>query len=222
MTKELTNWYKTYISSKTYTTNFLSTFSRASNDDEKAMVLLTGELTLKRGNHMWYLWRFSRNWPSRDEILRRIKDYKLWAASVHHLSNFEDLYKFVWNTLNVSSIPQIQQLVVYDVAAHLADLNGGHLKPKDYVYLHALPLSAAKVIQNNGFMGGVIIKAQNPIKDLSTHFPSLPAYEIEDLLCHAGKSIRRVGHHKTSRLPEEVAIDAIVSKHIKNFKPIIP
>lgn len=222
MTKELTNWYKTYISSKTYTTKFLSTFSRASNDDEKAMVLLTGELTLIRGNHMWYLWRFSRNWPSRDEILRRIKNYKLWAASVHHLSNFEDLYKFVWNTLNVPSIPQIQQLVVYDVAAHLADLNGGHLKPKDYVYLHALPLSAAKVIQNNGFMGGVIIKAQNPIKDLSTHFPSLPAYEIEDLLCHAGKSIRRVGHHKTSRLPEEVAIDAIVSKHIKNFKPIIP
>lgn len=224
MTSILAEWYKTYIAIRNYQDIFLSNFSQAKNDDEKAKILLTGELLLKRSNHMLYLWRFPRNRSSRDELLRRIKESKLWATPISPYKNFDALYQFVEGELNNPRIPHIGQLAIYDIALHLTYLNNGNPKPKDYVYVHALPLKACKCLQNNGFLRELNLTSKIPFLSLSQSFPGLTADEFEDLLCQLGKSIRRVGAKNTYIKPKEeekAKIDAVVNTYIKDFKPII-
>lgn len=222
MTKDLAKWYKAYIASRNIKAEFLSNFSLATNDDEKAVIMLAGELRLQRDNHMRYLWRFPKNRPSKDELLRRIKALKLWGTPISHIHDFDALYLFVERKLNIPKIHQIRQLAIYDIALHLTYLNSGNPKPKNYVYIHALPLKAFKVLQNNGILLGLKLTSKISFSSLSPFFPGLTADEIEDLLCQLGKSIRRVGGRKAHKTHDEAKIDAIVKTHIKNFKPIIP
>lgn len=221
MIKDLVNWYLKYFT-KCNCKLFLSAFNNPAY--EKALVLLVGNSKLKRDCHPYYLWRFRKNWPYRDKLLKRIRTSAIWNGPFTHLTNFEDLYADVWNKLNNPRIPYISQLVIYDIARYLACIEGsGCLMPKDFVYIHALPLKALYVMKNNGFLSNLkITNGKISVSDLSPYFHSLSAEEIEDLFCQLGKSLRRVGKGKTSAKAEERAIDAIVSKHIKNFKPIIP
>ena len=219
MTNELTQWYlKDYLNNKQDDSKrILRCFLDNTND--KAMVLFIGNNHINRECHQQYLWRFPKNWSSKDELLKRIRETALWDVSFDHLDNFENLYSLVWDRLNTPRIPQIQQLVIYDIAVHLAYINEERLLPKDVVYIHALPLKAWNTLIKNHILNG--FKANIPqvqFSRLSPYFNGLSALQIEDLLCELGKSMRRVKYGRASKNNDiNSKIDSIVSRYI-NFQ----
>lgn len=217
MTKELTNWYKKYHSNNNNLIRFMSLFNQPNND--KAFVMLTGEDKLKRDSHPFYLWRFNKNWSSRDEILRRIRATQLWNCNFNTFNSFEDLYDFVWNNLNNPKISQIGQLVIYDISVHLAYKEGSlRLMPKDKVYIHALPKRAFGVLVKNNIVKGIKPSVDTiPYSQMASQFKGISAAEIENLFCYTGKSIRRVKGGKAAKTTEESDIDSIVNKYITIF-----
>jgi len=219
MTKELTKWYNKYHNDYCCD-DFLRTFNNPKNMN-MAFILLVGDVKLYRDCHAQYLWRFSKNHPSRDEILKRINATQLWGASISHLKTFEELYDFVRKQLNNPKIPQIDQLIIYDIALRLACIKDREFLPKDYVYVHALPLKAWKNLVLNGIITGIrVVDGKIPYSKISSHFPGLSACEIEDLFCDLGKSMRRVKYGRTTMDSNKIAIDAIVKNHIKIIKYI--
>lgn len=218
LTVDLACWYKKYR-----TTVFCTLCSDLKKHlsiptVDKALVLLWGDIKLARDNHMWYLWRFPKNHPSRDELLRRINSSSLWAMSFTGIANFEDLYDNVWKTINTPKITFVGQLVIYDISLHLACLEGtGRLMPKDIVYIHALPLRPYNVLISTEFLPSSSFK-KNEMKieylRLSHYFPGLTAYEIEDLFCQLGKSMRRIIKSRSPKNIEEKEIDKIVSRYM--------
>jgi len=164
---------------------------------------------------MYYLWRFRRNWVYRDELLQRIRSSNLWSASLVGINNFEDLYSYVWNTLNNPKIPMISQLAIYDISVRLVYLQPNNLlMPKNIVYIHALPMKAFNLLVKKNIVKGVKRNTpQVPHSKLAGYFSGLDAFQIEDLLCQLGKSIRRVKGGKTSTNPAEKNIDRIVIKY---------
>jgi hypothetical protein len=218
MTHELAKWYFTYFKATNfilYRGNFMAILSTPSVD--KAFVMLAGEMKLSRDNHMRYLWRFPKNEPYRKKILKKIDDLKLWKISFAGFKSFEDLYDYVWDSLNNPKIPQIGQLVIYDVALHLAYIEGtNRLMPKDLVYLHALPHNAYEILLSKGVLPSSFKKSSTKI-DLALLvplFPGLTAYQIEDLFCQIGKSIRRIKNGTIPKTLAEKDIDNILKKYI--------
>ena len=113
------------------------------------------------------------------------------------------------------NIPEIKQLAIYDIAIHVAFLQSeSALMPKAVVYIHALPMSAYNWLVSKGFLKG--LKKNTPqvsYKVIGPYFKGLDAFQIEDLLCQLGKSIRRVKNGKSPRNEIEEEIDCFVRKH---------
>ena len=164
---------------------------------------------------MYYLWRFRRNWAYRDELLRRIRSSNLWSTSLVGINTFEDLYRFVWGTLNNPKIPMISQLVIYDISVRLVYLQPNNLlMPKDIVYIHALPMTAFNLLIKKYNVKGIKRNMpQVPYSQLARYFPGLDAFQIEDLLCQLGKSLRRVKNGKSSVKEADWDIDNIIRKY---------
>jgi chloramphenicol O-acetyltransferase len=164
---------------------------------------------------MFYLWRFKRNWDSRDELLRRIRNNTLWLSLPATINDFEGVFNYVWRTLNNPKIPQIAQLAIYDISIRLAYLHQNkNLLPKDVVYIHALPMRAFNLLIKNKHITGVKKNIpQVPYGQLTSYFPDLSAFQIEDLLCQLGKSLRRIKNGKSSVKAADWDIDSIVRKY---------
>lgn len=215
--QELANWYIKYYAINNSNIAFLSTFALSHMD--KAYVLVVGESSLKRDNHMFYLWRFKRNWDSRDELLRRIRNNTLWLSLPATINDFEGVFNYVWRTLNNPKIPQIAQLAIYDISIRLAYLHQNkNLLPKDVVYIHALPMRAFNLLIKKNIIKGVQRDTpQVSYVQLTGFFPRLNAFQIEDLLCQLGKSLRRVNNSKSSVKTADQVIDSIVRKYRLNY-----
>lgn len=195
----------------------------------KPFVLVVSKDRLFKGCHPGYLWRFRRNWQYRDELLKKISVKKIWTKKLNGIQDFEELYKQVWETLNNPKIPQIGQLVIYDIALHLAYIEHmegtKRLMPENHVYLHALPENAFGDMKKKGLLPPnlKIIKGTIPFiqfntipyNEISQCFPNLSAAEIEDLFCQIGKSIRRIKKGKVSKNQEEQEIDRILLPYFK-------
>lgn len=213
MTHELTQWYLKYKGDSCYQTQFLDEYNKPKCN--KPLVLLVGKNKIEKNDHQFYLWRFKRNWVSRDEILNLIKTKRLWNASITNQKTFEELYIFVGKQLKFPQISQIGQLIIYDIAIHLAYINGGTPMPKDKVYIHALPLRAWYNLKKNGIIKDIpLIDGKAKYDSLSSYFPGLSATQIEDLLCDLGKSIRRKKKKRPSNGSIEQEIDDIVNRYI--------
>lgn len=211
--QELANWYIKYYATNNSKSVFLGAF--ASSQIDKATVLVVGDTSLKRDNHMFYLWRFKKNWSSRDVLLRRIRNNSLWTSLPATINDFEGVFSYVWSTLNNPQIPQIAQLAIYDISVRLAYLQQNkNLLPKNVVYIHALPMTAFNLlIKKNQITGVNRNTPQVTYSILAGYFPGLSAFQIEDLLCQLGKSLRRVKGGKSSVKTADRDIDNIVIKY---------
>ncbi len=214
--QELANWYINYYAANNSSSVFLGAF--VSSHIDKAYVLVVGDSSLKRDNHMFYLWRFRRNWNSRDELLRRIRNNSLWISLPATINDFEGVYSYVWSTLNEPQIPQIAQLAIYDISVRLAYLHHSkNLLPKNVVYIHALPMRSFNLLIKKNIIKSVKRNmSQVPYSNLAGYFPGLSAFQIEDLLCQLGKSLRRVKSGKSSVKTADRDIDSIVRKYRLN------
>lgn len=190
--KRIEKWYITNIRGKNDVKKWLSTFYSSDNKD---LIILAGECSIKsmcRSNHVSYLWRFNYQ-ETITTILNKINDTKLWVEPTGiPINSFEELYDYVYKTINTPKIKYIGQLVVYDICIRLV-LFWGHLNlmPKEYVYIHALPKRAYYRLVKEGILKKIVF-TQGRIKmtDFTLYFPNLRADEIEDLLCWIGKAIR--------------------------------
>lgn len=215
LTNDLANWYISNNVGVNDKADFISAFNGTPTND-KSLVLLIGKGKLYRGCHQGYLWRFPKNWCSRGEILKRIKCNALWSLPLKTIRSFEDLlYRIVESKVNNPKIPQIGQLIIYDIALHLAYIEGtGRLMPKDYVYIHALPMKAWNNLVSNGFLVGFKRNSKSiPYSSLTSYFPRLNSFQIEDLLCHIGKSLRRIKKGVVPNKKSEKDIDAIIKQY---------
>ena len=213
MITKSTNWYITMIRPGK---NLCSSPPKApQNDDDWAWYLLAGVLygdIISPSNHAKYLWRFKRTIYSRDIILNKIKVTKLWVQPAGRtFTDFEELYDYVWNTLNNPKVAFIGQLIIYDISVRLAALWDCCLLPAKKVYVHALPMKAYNELVRKNLLKGLSLN-QNIIDmpDISHHFPGLTAWEIEDILCEIGKSIRRVRKGIFSNEPKRQQLDILV------------
>ena len=205
--QELVNWYLNYCATNSSNSVFLSAFN--STNVDKAYVLGVGDSSMKRDNHMYYLWRFRRNWNSRDELLRRIRANSLWSSLPATISDFEGIYDNVRSTLNNPKIPQIAQLAIYDISVRLAYLQSNkNLLPKKVVYIHALPMAAFNLLIKKNIVKNVKRNTyQVPYCKLASYFSGLDAFQIEDLLCQLGKSRRLVSSGYSAKKAGEQAMD---------------
>ena len=148
-------------------------------DYDKARKLLIG-------NHQWYLPCFHKSMTN--SLLTSIEKSKPWNKSYSHCNTFEDIYSDVESWLKCK---YINQLTIYDVALRIAViLNNPALMPKDYVYVHAIPLQEYKKLVKRGFSFPKLSKEDKvPYSKMSPFFGGLNAREIEDLLCHMGKGL---------------------------------
>ena len=192
---QLEKWYIANIREKNDVPKWRDDFERIGID--KSFMILTGVSDLSsmpRNNHLRYLWRFNHK-DAIDTVIERINKAQLWVKPIDIvLNNFEELYKYVVDKVNTPEIKFIGQLAIYDISIHLALLwNEQNLIPKDYVYLHALPERAYRRLVKEGIIKKLSFKNGNiKTTDLRPYFPTLHAYEIEDLLCHIGKAIREL------------------------------
>jgi hypothetical protein len=214
MTTKLSNWYITNIRPDL---NLCSAPSKSpKNADDWSWYLLAGVLygdKISPSNHAKYLWRFKRTQVSRDIILGRIKITKLWIKPTGRtFADFEELYDYVWDTLNNPIVTFISQLIIYDISVRLAVLWDCSLLPTYKVYIHALPMKAYNGLVRKGLLKGLSLN-QNVIDmtQISPYFPGLKAWELEILLCDLGKSIRRVEKGIITDNPLYKPLDIIVS-----------
>ncbi|MBO5629755.1 MAG: hypothetical protein J5965_11850 [Aeriscardovia sp.] len=213
MTTILSKWYITIIRPGK---NLCSAPPKAPrNADDWAWYLLAGVMygdKISPSNHAKYLWHFKKTIYSRNIILNKIKVTKLWfQPSGRTFTDFEDLYCYVWNTLNYPKVTFIGQLIIYDISVRLAALWDCSLLPAKKVYVHALPMKAYNELVRKRLLKGLSLN-QNIIDmpNISHHFPGLTAWEIEDILCEIGKSIRRVRKRQISSNPKCQRIDKLV------------
>lgn len=141
--------------------------------------------------HFWALKSFHKNnvyLPVRSEFER----LRPWTTIPGSYQNFEDIYSWIESRIQPLGATQ---LVIYDLSLWLSALDpSDNLLPRDYVYVHATPMTAYKRLYVKGF---VKHKPKHPNDIIPiTAFPSpfnlLTAYEIEDLLCNIGKCLKRL------------------------------
>jgi hypothetical protein len=190
--KQIEKWYITNIRDNNNAQRWLDIFHNAG--ENKPFVILTGvsnQESMSLDNHLRYLWRFNYE-EAINTILERINKAKLWEKPSISLSDFEDLYDYVYDKVNNPKVKYIGQLAIYDICIHLIWLWGEiNLLPKDYVYIHALPRRVYHRLVKEGIIKKLIVK-NGKIKtaEFRLYFPLLRSDEIEDLLCWLGKSIR--------------------------------
>ena len=90
--------------------------------------------------------------------------------------DFEELYDFI--SLEISGIPDIGPLTVYDTAKRIGHLFSSPIYPKSYVYLAAGAKNGAEeILKKKG------LRFREPTKLFEPSFGSLPSIFIEDMLC---------------------------------------
>lgn len=158
-------------------------------DNDKAFILLVGKETWYRGCHCWTL---QMNISLRNIVLKIIEAEKPWTKT-NAFSNFENLYNYVESFMRM---PGISQLYIYDVALRLTWLDGRkQILPDKKVYVHAKPMLGLKELIKKGvFCGLTKSKGNEDVierKILAPWFGKMTAVQIEDILCHIGKSYNR-------------------------------
>lgn len=151
-----------------------SIFANA-NDQGKADMLIN-----LRNVHFWYL-RFHPT-EVQNAINQLIKDKPWVKAANGSFADFEELRSHIDNIIRGN---QIQNMVIYDVALHIANFVNKTLLPNKYVYIHGKPHRHAKVIFP--VINPMIrIKTKDYRIDRSLFpvmFNVLSTDEIEDFLC---------------------------------------
>lgn len=144
-----------------------------------------------KNEHFWALksfWKSKVYVPVREEFER----LRPWTQIPGNYQNFEDIYSWIESKIQPLGATR---LVIYDLSLWLSALDSsGNLLPRDYVYVHATPMTAYKRLYTKGY---VKHKPKHPNDIIpKTAFPSpfnlLTAYEIEDLLCNIGKCLKRL------------------------------
>lgn len=152
-------------------------------DEEKAKMILIGNLTWYLGCHQWYL---KLRMSIYDAAIKIIKDNRLWNMSLNHCNSFEDVYEKVKKLLKMK---YIGQLTIYDVAIRIIIAQSKtRLMPKDYVYVHAKPRAVYKDLQSKGYIkykpkGWDVKISMNDLPE----FAGMSPFDIENLLCEIGK-----------------------------------
>ena len=127
---------------------------------------------------------------------------KPWTHVPGSFSDFEALYTTVSKSLKRK---YVSRLYLYDLSLWLSVLDTtGSLLPNNHVYVHATPMTAYQAFYKKGYFA-YKPKGSNCVIPKSVFLPSLSpltAYEIEDLLCHIGKCVRKniLGKNKPTAL----------------------
>ena len=206
--KELVEWYLKYVEKDKPDRDkeFRGKFNKATTNEEKAEQLLDG-------NHQWYLKFFHKS--LRQELIAEIASKKCWEKS-YEGGSFEDIYK---DHAFLCAHKYVNQLTAYDVALRVAIVKDDPVRypyPSEFVYLHATPMGAYRWLYKKGYMP-VKVKGWNeviPLADLRGVFHPLNARQIEDLLCHFEKGLKRLKEGKQSKGNDEPGkkLDKIVKK----------
>ena len=136
-----------------------------------------------------------------------------WLKTYKNCS-FEDVY----NDMLTLKRQYIRQLTIYDIALRLAIVkNQKDLLPMNFVYLHATPMVAYKWLYKNGLVP-LYLNSFEKIIDASCFmgvFKPLDARQIEDMLCHLEKGIKRrkSGKQFRSKDPRDIELDNIFKKY---------
>lgn len=162
---------------------FPAKIAAAKNDDDKAHILLIGDIGWPIGCHLWYLKLHDAIYK---DLINEIIARKLWATPLASYSSFEDLYYWLNSWMKR---PYINQLAIYDVALHIINAQGAtSLLPRDVVYVHAKPMLGLKDAYNKGYIAYKpkgnkmqIDRAKLP------EFNPMDSYYIESFLCQVGK-----------------------------------
>lgn len=179
-------WYNKNIASGVKASDKLFRMQLASTsltDEEKAKMILIGNLTWHRGCHQWYLRIHMNTYNTAIDI---IKVNRLWDMPLKHCSSFEDVYVKVEKLLTMKFIGQ---LTIYDVAIRIIVAQSEtRLMPKDYVYVHAKPRAVYKDLQSKGYIkykpkGWNVKISMNDLPE----FAGMSPLDIEILLCEIGK-----------------------------------
>ena len=162
-------------------------------------------------NHQWYLNVSAVS--ARDQVIDILIKAKPWANTQLKNKPFVDLFQYFQDLLSTNGvrIKFIGQLTVYDLAMRIALMNSSAL-PTD-VYVHAKPLIAAKQMAKKGYMSKFhpfVI----PASDFVGAFGNMAPCDIEDLLCHIGKSIERVKNGVKSKNQAQIDIDKLTQKYL--------
>ena len=204
--KQLVNWYIKYLrkTDEDSDNEFRSIFSSSVTIEEKAKLLLIGD-------HQWYLIPFHKD--ELQSMLSMLCARKPWEQNILATS-FEELFQECKTQLNYNCI---KQLTIYDVALRMAILfNRKDLFPSQYIYLHATPMIAYRWLYKHHLVNVKVSGslASIDICNLNGVFGSLNAREIENLLCHLEKAIKRLKENKQhlSKDKREIELDSIVNK----------
>lgn len=109
--KQIEKWYITNIRDNNNAQRWLDIFHNAG--ENKPFVILTGvsdQESMSLDNHLRYLWRFNYE-EAINTILERINKAKLWEKPSISLSDFEDLYDYVYDNVKIN-IDNIINIVV--------------------------------------------------------------------------------------------------------------
>lgn len=192
MMKRLIGWYSKYGLPKlpTCEAQYRKVFNAATNDADRAELLIFESIPMERQCHQWYLKSFRVSYGKKAS--QNIESAKPWTYKGANV--FEDLYSYISNLL--TGIDYVGPLTYYDIALRLAIRDGNKaLFPKNNVYISSLPVNAFRMLVAKGYVNytGVISPANIiPYKQLAPYFGSLTPAQIEDLLCAVAKSIRRL------------------------------
>ncbi len=206
----LINWYIKYCRKEVAQddSKLCSLFNASSSNKEKAILLLIGK-------HQWYLK------PFHPDIYNAIIDKMAIDAPWNKMKSYDSFEDVFNDHLKWKAYDYIQQLTVYDIAIRLVIINNDEkLQPTNKLYLHAVPMTAYKWLFNNGIVNVKVTGSYSIVekKDLKGVFGSLTAREIEDLLCHLGKGIKRVRGNRHSVNQSENELDDIIKDILKTNK----
>ena len=162
-------------------------------------------------NHQWYLNVSAVS--ARDQVIDILIKAKPWANTQLKNKPFVDLFQYFQNLLSPNGvlIKFIGQLTVYDLAMRIALMNSSALPTE--VYVHAKPLIAAKQMAKKGYMSkfhAFVI----PASDFVGAFGNMAPCDIEDLLCHIGKSIERVKDGVKGKNQAQIDIDKLTQQYL--------
>ena len=210
--KRLISWYSKYGLPKlpTCEAQYRKVFNAATNDADRAELLIFESMPMKRQCHQWYLKSFRVSYGKKAS--QNIKSAKPWTYKGANV--FEDLYSYISNLL--AGIPYVGPLTYYDIALRLANLSGNPaLLPRDYVYISSLPVKAfRKLVAKRYVKYTGVINSSNiiPYNQLAPYFGTLEPRYIEDLLCRVAKSIERLEGKRPAAIPgtPEDKLDKIV------------
>lgn len=107
------------------------------------------------------------------------------ATDTSNITDFEDLFEWVYNVLKNKGVIKNRCLWVYDIALRMGQCMSPKIEPKDYVYLYSGAYDGA-VALNRALPNGKKIKITNHRAEITSFPPILQkegAIYIEDIMC---------------------------------------